>query len=57
MDQADKFLAEKKRFDLAWRKYDATKGQVGNIDMTEAQAFIQKIIPKSDISGSSSAES
>lgn len=24
--QADKFLAEKKRFDTAWRKYDASKG-------------------------------
>ena len=55
--EADKFLAEHKRFDSAWRKHDQSKAQAGNIDMMEAHSFIQKIIPKSEISSSSAAES
>lgn len=55
--EADKFLASGKRFETAWRKYDHSKAQAGNIDMMEAHSFIQKIIPKEDISASSAAES
>jgi len=48
-------LAEGKRFDKAWRRYDQSKGQAGNIDMMEAHSFIQKVIPKDAISASSDA--
>jgi hypothetical protein len=55
--EADQFLAQKKKFETAWRKYDQSKAQAGNIDMMEAHEFIAKIIPKADISANSAAES
>lgn len=38
--EADKFLAQGKRFEKAWRKYDPSKAQAGNIDMMEAHSFV-----------------